>query len=1013
MNKLEMILQIDVKEARASLQAIREYFSNVKNLFKDPSEIDVETEKAEAKLDAIEAKFDALENVEIKIDGNASGADKAANEAETAVGGIPDEHNTEIDGDASGLDNAVEKTKGIFDGLMGKLAQFGLAMSAVKQSFEVLQRSFNNFISPASEFEQLRIRLVNLYQDTEKASEVFEQFKQIAATTPFSLQEVVEAGATLKAFGMNAEETLKSITDLAAYMGVDVVSAAGAVGRAFAGGAGAADVLRERGVLELIRSFKGIDDLTKLSLPQFREAMLETFQDTTAGIAGSTTRLSESYAGAVSNMKDAWTNLMAAVGNKILPLLTEGVRNLTTVISGLLEGMEKMITVIKSLVAAGMSYSVTMAIMNAKVIALTVKTIAYNVALAVKNALLGKWVALAAAAVAAAAVYSLSTIRVKNSVDGLNDSTEKSNKSLETQEERFKNLREAAEAYSKALDYQQAKESLKEVSKEIDELLKSVNATRTDDFVDISLLPPEKQVTLLAQYEELAAKEEALKEKVRTADKAASEEYYKYKADLDHEATLQGIELAEYRLDKAREEYEEVGKIDAGNLERKKELYAEIMKLESEIAASKERLNENPENGSAAELEKERLAMVQHYANLSELSAVNLDNMKQDFDEYLEKAKGVYGEESEKYQQIKEELEQIEQASNMRIIQEKGNFVARMNDLAGADTNAILLKYQQVMEELKRLYAENSEEYKRYQGIITESSAEQVLNRYSQEEESFDDKMKFIEDYFAANRDILKANGMSEVDIVKTKNQAIENLEAASLQNRIAQGAQGLGQMANNITGFGKVGFEASKALNIAQIIMEAPAAAMGAYKSVIGIPYVGPVLAPLAFAASLAQSAMSIKKIKETKYEKAESGGLLRGKSHTEGGVIIEAEGGEYINKKSRVAELGTGLFNFINNAPLKTVINALQGIQLPDIPMPSMPQMVFAGGGYVGNSNIGIIDKLDELIGENRELRRELKEKRLIVNNQISANEVIRKADSTLINERNNEGEIRRNLI
>ncbi len=43
-------------------------------------------------------------------------------------------------------------------------------------------------------------------------------------TTPFELREVVEAGATLEAFGAQADITLKPIADLAAY-GDDVARA--------------------------------------------------------------------------------------------------------------------------------------------------------------------------------------------------------------------------------------------------------------------------------------------------------------------------------------------------------------------------------------------------------------------------------------------------------------------------------------------------------------------------------------------------------------------------------------------------------------------------------------------------------------------------------------------------------------------------------------------------------------------------------------------------------------------
>lgn len=52
------------------------------------------------------------------------------------------------------------------------------------------------------------------------------------------LKNVVDTATALKGFGLDAEETLKSAADLAAYMGVDIVEASQAMGRAFAGGGG-------------------------------------------------------------------------------------------------------------------------------------------------------------------------------------------------------------------------------------------------------------------------------------------------------------------------------------------------------------------------------------------------------------------------------------------------------------------------------------------------------------------------------------------------------------------------------------------------------------------------------------------------------------------------------------------------------------------------------------------------------------------------------------------------------
>jgi hypothetical protein len=235
----------------------------------------------------------------------------------------------EVNSLKSKLDKDAKKMSSSFSSTFKKGLQLAGGFLGLKAALDFGRK----IIETASQFEQLRTRLVSLYGSTDKASQVFAKFKRIAATTPFSLRGVVEAGSTLKAFGMNAENTLKSVTDLAAFMGLDVVEAAQAVGRAFAGGVGAADVLRERGVLNLIKSFKGIDDLTKLTLPEFRKALIQAMQDPAAGIAGATDRMSKTFAGAMSNMGDALENFAAKIGTVFVPFLKSAAKAITNLVS--------------------------------------------------------------------------------------------------------------------------------------------------------------------------------------------------------------------------------------------------------------------------------------------------------------------------------------------------------------------------------------------------------------------------------------------------------------------------------------------------------------------------------------------------------------------------------------------------------------------------------------------------------------------------------------------------------
>ena len=182
-------------------------------------------------------------------------------------------------------------------------------------AFTLVAGTVGKFIQKSAQFEKVKVRLNAMFGSVERGTEAFNTFNKIAATTPFSLEDVVEAGAALKAFGADAESLIKPVADLAAFMGTTASEAASALGRAFAGGAGAADILRERGILQLVRDSQGIEDLSKITLPEFRRALEKTITDPSVGVAGATDKLSKTMSGLFSNLADSFSRLSAAVGD--------------------------------------------------------------------------------------------------------------------------------------------------------------------------------------------------------------------------------------------------------------------------------------------------------------------------------------------------------------------------------------------------------------------------------------------------------------------------------------------------------------------------------------------------------------------------------------------------------------------------------------------------------------------------------------------------------------------------
>ncbi len=174
-------------------------------------------------------------------------------------------------------------------------------------------------VKTAGQFEMLRARLQGLTGSQKEANRLFDEFNQIAARTPFSVQEVIDAGATLQAFGLDAENLLTGIADLAAFMQVDIATAAQNFGRAMNAGAGAADMFRDKGINQLVASFAGVDNVTKLTLPEFQTALQKFIVDPSQPVAGATALMAETLVGKFSNAGDAVDRLAARFGDELLP----------------------------------------------------------------------------------------------------------------------------------------------------------------------------------------------------------------------------------------------------------------------------------------------------------------------------------------------------------------------------------------------------------------------------------------------------------------------------------------------------------------------------------------------------------------------------------------------------------------------------------------------------------------------------------------------------------------------
>jgi len=240
---------------------------------------------------------------------------------------------------------------------------------------------------------------------------------------------------------------------------------------------------------------------------------------------------------------------------------------------------------------------------------------------------------------------------------------------------------------------------------------------------------------------------------------------------------------------------------------------------------------------------------------------------------------------------------------------------------------------------------------------------------------TFDAELRAIDQYYAKRREKLLAAGFNEQQITKQTEMAKSRIRDQYDLKHFEGVSQMLGNLAKATEVFGKKGFALWKTLAVAQAMMDTYSSATAAYKAMVGIPVVGPGLAVAAAAAAVAAGLANVAVISSTEPPKAATGGLLVGKSHNDGGILIEAEGEEYITAKDRVKALGRNLFDFLNFAPIESVKLAFAGMPVPSVPIPANVGSYYASGGSIGGS--GGITVLLNIMSEMRDQMITLTEK------------------------------------
>ena len=118
-----------------------------------------------------------------------------------------------------------------------------------------------SFLGVARQLETLETRLGFLFGTAQEGARAFEELRDFAGQVPFSLQEIAQAAGVLAVVSEDAGELRKNLEltgNVAVVAGLDFVTAGEQIQRSLSAGISSAELLRERGVREILGFKAGV-----------------------------------------------------------------------------------------------------------------------------------------------------------------------------------------------------------------------------------------------------------------------------------------------------------------------------------------------------------------------------------------------------------------------------------------------------------------------------------------------------------------------------------------------------------------------------------------------------------------------------------------------------------------------------------------------------------------------------------------------------------------------------------
>jgi len=225
-------------------------------------------------------------------------------------------------GQMKGFGGQANMTKGSIMGLAARFAPLAAGLVAVTAGFKAVGAS----VGAARKIEDIGVVMKNIVGSAEGGAIALQKVRDVAQELPFDFEAIAGATpalATVSKTINELEDNTRLAADIAATTGLSFEDAASQLQRAFSGGAGAADMFREKGVLAMA----GFEAGASYSIDETRKKLREFG----TSVEGAAVALNDTFSGAVSQTQDRLFDMQASMGEAILPEFKTFLKSLVSI----------------------------------------------------------------------------------------------------------------------------------------------------------------------------------------------------------------------------------------------------------------------------------------------------------------------------------------------------------------------------------------------------------------------------------------------------------------------------------------------------------------------------------------------------------------------------------------------------------------------------------------------------------------------------------------------------------